>query len=181
MTAIIGIRKKSCQQLSRGCRPRGRLERVNDMKKRLTISIPMVLFWLLAGVFVLSVCGNIIQFQSAHREKPLELTGSYCTNASAPFGVYMVFDQKGHYCKYTQTEGLLEEGDYAEGMLQTEAAFNGRQYYQLQEKSGEQKQVILVEDGVYDVAEDGSVEFYSRFSDVPTYFGGWNKELQDAS
>ncbi len=135
------------------------------MKKKISLSAP--LFWILIVALLASLFVNLYQFEKASHVPPLQLPGSYCTNAALPNGTYLVFDSKGHYCKYTQTDGLLDEGSYAE--------YN-RPQYDLVSKSGSREQVILEGDGLYYISQDGVVASMTRFSDIPVFIGQWAED-----
>lgn len=151
-------------------------ERMIKLKKNVSISLPLL--WILIGSLLVSIFGNISQFKKANDEKSLKLEGSYCVDASAP-GLsmpYLVFDDEGHYCKYTQTEGLLDEGVYTQ---------DSPQQYHLVGKSGFSELIILEEDGVYYISDSEGLSsmFLSRFSDVLVFFSGsspsWAKKQSD--
>ncbi len=140
------------------------------MKKKISVSVP--LFLCIVSVLLFSLFGNIIQFNKLHSEKYLQLVGSYSTNSYSNDCVYLVFDKDGHYYKYKQTKGLLEEGDY------TEYAKN---QYSLNGKSGENSQILLTDDGVYYVPQNDYPTFLPRFSDIPTFIGNWVNDWRKVS
>ena len=97
------------------------------MKKRMTaikqvlmkeVPVCRLAFWGLVVAFCASCCINLIQLDQWNSSRELSLAGSYSTNAY--WRSYIVFDKYGHYCKYNQKEGLLEEGTYeASGGIST--------------------------------------------------------------
>ena len=94
--------------------------------------------------------------------------GSYGINQTDYLGgnPYLIFDDKGNYCKYTQTDGLLDEGTYTQDTTNQ---------YTLLGAAGNTEKIILDEDGLYYISSNGtpSVVFFPRFSNVPTFIGSW--------
>ena len=137
------------------------------MKK---VSLNLSVFLLLVVGLTLSLLANVLQVTAAKQEDTLTLTGSYGEAEAGPAGasVYVVFDSAGHYCKYSPIEGLLHEGRY-EQIAQNQ--------YRLTGQSGEIGQVLLKQEGIYDISADEelSVMFLPRFSDVPTFVGQWTE------
>lgn len=136
------------------------------MKKKISINAIM-LFVLVIGL-VVSLCTNVLQFAAANDEKLPTLTGSYGHNQTDFKGnnPYLVFDGKGNYCKYSQSDGLLDEGKYTQ---------NTANQYFLTGASGNTEEIILEENGLYYITSNGvlSAVFFPRFSDVPTFIGQW--------
>ena len=136
------------------------------MKKKISINA-ITLLVLVIGL-VMSLCANVLQFAAANGEKLPILTGSYGHNQIDVEGKnpYLVFDSKGNYCKYSQTDGLLDEGKYTQ---------NTANQYSLTGDSGNTEEIILEENGLYYISSSDvlSVVFFPRFSDVPTFIGQW--------
>ena len=134
------------------------------MKKQVTIRC-VWLYGLALGL-ILSLLVNIGQLVSSRTEQTLRLEGSYCVDASAPSPdmPYLVFDEQGHFCRYTQRDGILDQGVYAE--------VSPRQYA-LTGEAGSAGLVILEEDGIYDIAAGDPMEavFLPKFSGVLVFFG----------
>ena len=74
-------------------------------KKMMHMSLIALLF-----LCIVSVCVNVLQFEKANKEPSPIITGSYGENKGDIGGEnpYLVFDDRGNYCKYTQTDGLLD-------------------------------------------------------------------------
>ena len=118
------------------------------MKKLLSLVLVFVMVSALTG------CGN---------QEP-QLKGSYSTEDSA-LGFNLVFDEQGHFCLYTQEDGLLAEGNYRQ---------QDEHLYELSNITGVCSSVILEEDVVYYIAESPCrIDFFQRYSDVPTFTGNW--------
>lgn len=137
-----------------------------QLKKKMIHAAVIALLFL---CFV-SLCANALQFTAANKKPSPVLMGSYGDNQT-DFGgkkPYLVFDDQGNYCIYTQTDGLLEEGKYT---LDTTTQ------YSLTGASGNTEKIILEEDGLYCIAADGelSVVFFPRFSDTPMFIGNWTE------
>lgn len=140
------------------------------MKKK--ISIPAFALFLLIIVSFVSLCANLFQFAHANSTAILSITGSYCTNTFSPDTTYIVFTRDNSYTLYNQSDGVLEEGTYTEYL---------ENQYLLEERSGTEGNVILLEDGLYYIPNDGSVTFFQRFSDIPTYIGSWAEDRGSGS
>ena len=54
---------------------------------------------------MISLMANIYLYQQRNAPLP-DLRGTYCTDASAPGGVYLIFNGESRFCRYTQTEGV---------------------------------------------------------------------------
>ncbi len=81
------------------------------MKK--SVQIPKYAVVLLIVGFMLSLIVNVIQFEKNSSDF-IMLSGTYSNNNHTPECVYMAFDNKGHFCTYTQKDGITEEGNYIE-------------------------------------------------------------------
>ncbi len=126
-----------------------------------SVSVSRVLLWVLIGALVLSVLGNVAQYYAATPHKPI-LSGTYTMDAAD--SRYLVFDNKGHFCLYTQTDGLLMEGNYTGAQ---------QELYHLDSTSGSRGSVLLTEDGVYYAGADGDLAWFRRTSDIPVFAGNW--------
>ena len=136
------------------------------MQKKVTLTRASLL--ILVILLAASVIFNVVQLSAAESETPSALRGTYGRNETDTRGteLYYVFDGEGNYCKYTQKDGLLEEGRYTE---------DAPRQVTLAGNSGTTEKVVLEADGIFCAAYDGelSVLFYPRFSEVPTYIGEW--------
>ena len=83
-------------------------KRMAAIKQVLMKEVPVcrLAFWGLVVAFCASCCINLVQLDQWNSSRELSLAGSYSTQAYG--SVYVVFDKYGHYCKYTQQDGLLE-------------------------------------------------------------------------
>ena len=133
------------------------------------VSVMKKLFsWILILVTVLALAG-------CGQQTP-QLKGSYSTGGSA-LGLNLVFDEKGHFCLYTQEEGLLAQGNYLP---------QDHGLYALQGVSGYAGTAILTEEGLYYVSERPAqqsaaphqIDFLTRYSEVPTFTGEWAKDWE---
>ena len=128
------------------------------MKKLLSLVLVLVMVSALVG------CGQ---------QEP-RLKGSYSTEGSA-LGYNLVFDEQGHFCLYTQEDGLLAEGNYRQ---------RDGHLYDLSSITGECSSVILEEDGVYYIAQRPAwesaasyrIDFFQKYSEVPTFTGSWAQD-----
>lgn len=144
-------------------------KRMAAIKQVLMKEVPVcrLAFWGLVVAFCASCCINLIQLDQWNSSRELSLAGSYSTQAYG--SVYVVFDKYGHYCKYTQQDGLLEEGTYVE---------SGGNQYHLKGNAGESGDILLVKDGVYYTSEDGSLTYAPKFYDIPVFVGNWTLEWE---
>lgn len=134
------------------------------MKK---VMIPRIAVWGLVVVLLVSCCANMIQLAQWSSGQVLQIPGSYSTNGG--LGTYLVFDQEGNYCKYNQTDGLLEEGVYVT---------SGDHQYRLEGNQGERGDILLVKDGIYYTDQDDSLTYAAKFSDIPTFVGNWSLDWE---
>lgn len=85
----------------------------SEMKQKITAAQWVII--VLGTGLMISLAVNVYLCQSV----PLpRLRGTYCTDASAGLGTYLIFDGQGRFCRYTQTEGVLDDGtceDLGEG------------------------------------------------------------------
>lgn len=144
-------------------------KRMAAIKHGLLKEVPVcrLVFWGLVVAFCVSCCINLVQLDRWNSSRELSLPGSYSTQGYG--SVYLVLDKKGNYCKYTQQEGLLEEGTYVE---------SGENQYHLEGNAGESGDILLVKDGVYYTSEDGSLTYAPKFSEIPTFVGNWTQEWE---
>ena len=93
--------------------PGSRAPACSEKKQKITAA-QWVIIVLGIGLMI-SLAVNVYLCQSV----PLpRLRGTYCTDASAGLGTYLIFDGQGRFCRYTQTEGVLDDGtceDLGEG------------------------------------------------------------------
>lgn len=93
---------------------------------------------ILPGIgLALSLLGNLYLYHQEYAPLP-QLRGTYCTNASAPGGVYLIFNGESRFCRYTQTEGVLDDGtceDLGEGRYALRSS-EGRGFCVLQDRAG---------------------------------------------
>ena len=140
-------------------------EKQHRQRKLLHLAIAVLLC-----LCLVSLCANALQFQAAHQESVLALMGSYGENRSDFNGKnpYLVFDDEGNFCQYTQTDGLLDEGTYTQ---------DTPTQYTLSGTSGHAARIILVEDGLYYTANHSKhiAVFYPRFSHTPMFIGSWTE------
>ena len=76
------------------------------MRQKLTASQWTIL--VLGAGLMISLIANVYLFQQRHAPLP-HLRGTYCTDASMGLGTYLIFDGQGRFCRYTQTEGVLDD------------------------------------------------------------------------
>ena len=88
---------------------------------------------------MISLMANIYLYQQRNAPLP-DLRGTYCTDASMGLGTYLIFDGQGRFCRYTQTEGVLDDGTYEE---------LGEGRYALRSQEGRSFCVLQDRDGVY--------------------------------
>lgn len=140
--------------------------RKGDFMKR-KISITAIGLWVLGAGLLASLIVNCVQYCLANPAAPILLQGAYSTDSAGINGRYLTFDKDGYFYLYSQSDGILEEGSC------TESAEN---LYELDSTSGNHSSVLLTEDGVYYASADGTLELFSRFSDVPAFIGDWVKD-----
>lgn len=143
------------------------------MKPKLTA--PQCAILVLGAGLMISMMANIYLYQQRYAPLP-HLRGTYCTNASVPGGVYLIFDGQGRFCRYTQTEGVLEDGtcrDLGEGR------------YALRSEGDRGFGVVQNRDGVYLFdGEEQDVSFFPKLKefgdaymlfDIPGEYPDWLK------
>ncbi len=133
------------------------------MRQKLTASQWTIL--VLGAGLMISLIANVYLFQQRHAPLP-HLRGTYCTDASMGLGTYLIFDGQGRFCRYTQTEGVLDDGtcqDLGEGR------------YALCSEEGRGFGVVQNRDGVYLFdGEENDVSFFPKlkeFGDAYMLFG----------
>ncbi len=77
------------------------------MKKKVTAA-QWVIIVLGVGLIV-SLAWNCRLYTQLYGPLP-PLKGTYCTDASRPRGVYLIFDGESRFCRYNQEEGVLDDG-----------------------------------------------------------------------
>ena len=85
------------------------------MRQKLTASQWTIL--VLGAGLMISLIANVYLLQQRNAPLP-HLRGTYCTDASTGLGTYLIFDGESRFCRYTQTEGVLDDGtceDLGEG------------------------------------------------------------------
>ena len=114
-----------------------------------------------AGLIV-SLAWNAYFYSRLHGAPP-PLRGTYCTDASAPRGVYLIFDGESRFCRYTQQEGVLDDGTCEE---------IGEGRYALRSGEGRTFCVLQNHDGVY-LFDGGEnyVAFFPKLKDYGTAYG----------
>ena len=140
------------------------------MKKVLSVVLVLVLVLAFVG------CGQEIA-------KPNEtmLKGSYSTEDAAQ-GLNLVFDEKGHFCLYSQSEGLIEEGNYIqqdENLYVLECVPN-------KNESTSNSSVIISADGLYHITErlpqesaaSYKISFFKKYSDDLNFVGNWTNDWE---
>lgn len=134
------------------------------MKKQITIPQTALLV-LIIGLLISLILNGLQYGQST--SPVLALQGAYSTDANTSNSRYLAFDPYGYFCLYSQEEGILEEGNY------TQYAEN---LYELDSISGHHGSILLTDRGVYYSSENGILEFYSRFNDIPVFVGDWAED-----
>ena len=110
---------------------------------------------------MISLMANIYLYQQRNAPLP-DLRGTYCTDASAPGGVYLIFNGESRFGRYTQTEGVLDDGTYEE---------LGEGRYALRSQEGRSFCVLQDRDGVYLFdGEENSVSFFPKLKEFGTAY-----------
>ena len=110
---------------------------------------------------MISLMANIYLYQQRNAPLP-DLRGTYCTDASMGLGTYLIFDGQGRFCRYTQTEGVLDDGTYEE---------LGEGRYALRSQEGRSFCVLQDRDGVYLFdGEENSVSFFPKLKGFGTAY-----------
>lgn len=130
------------------------------MKQKITPA-QWVILALGVGLMV-SLGWNAYFYSRLHGPLP-PLRGTYCTDASSPGGVYLIFDGESRFCHYTQQEGVLDDGtceDLGEGRY-TLMSEEGRTFCVLQSRDG----VYLFDGG------ENYVAFFPKLKELGTAYG----------
>ena len=110
---------------------------------------------------MISLMANIYLYQQRNAPLP-DLLVTYCTDASMGLGTYLIFDGQGRFCRYTQTEGVLDDGTYEE---------LGEGRYALRSQEGRSFCVLQDRDGVYLFdGEENSVSFFPKLKEFGTAY-----------
>ena len=141
--------------------PGSRAPACSEKKQKITAAQWVII--VLGTGLMISLAMNVYLCQPV----PLpHLRGTYCTDASAGLGTYLIFDGQGRFCRYTQTEGVLDDGtcqDLGEGR------------YALCSEEGRGFGVVQNRDGVYLFdGEENDVSFFPKlkeFGDAYMLFG----------
>ena len=141
------------------------------MRQKLTASQWTIL--VLGAGLMISLIANVYLYQQRHAPLP-HLRGTYCTDASMGLGTYLIFDGENRFCRYTQTEGVLDDGtcqDLGEGR------------YALRSEAGRTFCVLQNRDGVYLFdSEENTVSFFPKLKksgaaymlfDIPGEYPDW--------
>lgn len=124
-------------------------------------SVPSWALLLLGVGLCLSLAGNLYLYTELNRQLP-PLRGTYCTDASIGLGTYLIFDGEGLFCRYTQTEGVLDDGtceDLGEGL------------YALRSKEGGGFCILQDREGVYLFSgEENSIAFFPKLKELGTAY-----------
>ena len=139
------------------------------MKRILSLALALIMVLALAG------CG-----QETPQPKETMLKGSYATEGAA-LGLNLVFDEKGHFCLYSQSEGLMEEGNYIqqdENLYVLECVPNKN------DSTSNNSSVIITSDGLYHISDTKAYEstssykisYFKKYSDGLNFVGNWANE-----
>ena len=129
------------------------------MKKNVSLPLYAVL---LLGLGLAAALGLSLALIGKASPGPASLSGTY--SKSTPGGVYLALDHAGHFCIYTQEDGLLQEGNYQESQ---------DKLYTLQGVSGYAGSFILADGGLYLTDETGLTDFLPRIDSTPVFIGSW--------
>ena len=120
--------------------------------------------------------------QEPTQPKEAMLKGSYSTEDAA-LGLNLVFDEKGHFCLYSQSEGLIEEGNYIQ---------QDENFYVLEcvpnknASTSNNSSVIIANDGLYHITErlpqesaaSYKISFFKKYSDDLNFVGNWTNDWE---
>ncbi len=135
------------------------------MKHRISLPLPMV--FILAGALMLSLVFNYAQYDLANSPPKSPVMGTYQAGNTVA-AVYLVFDDKGNFCRYTQQNGVLEEGVYLE---------DSPEQYTLTASNGHLCQAVRTREGIYFFNGREAVALYVKV-DSALFFVG-NHEWPD--
>ncbi|MCI9579490.1 MAG: hypothetical protein HFF98_11690 [Oscillibacter sp.] len=136
---------------------------------------PQWVILVLGAGLMISLIANVYLLQQKNAPLP-HLRGTYCTDASTGLGTYLIFDGESRFCRYTQTEGVLDDGtcrDLGEGR------------YALRSEGGRTFCVLQSRDGVeFFDGEELDVSFFPKLKefgdaymlfDIPGEYPDWLK------
>ena len=124
---------------------------------------------------MVSLAWNVFFYGRIYGPLP-HLRGTYCTDASTGLGTYLIFDGEGRFCRYTQQEGVLDDGtceDLGEGRYALRSG-EGRGFCVLQNRDG-----VYLFDG-----EEPYISFFPKLKefgepyllfDIPGQYPDWLK------
>ena len=113
---------------------------------------------------------NIALFQKQREEVPLDLRGTY--QVGPMYGaIYLLLDGEGHFCRYTQATGVLDEGTCRE---------QGDGYYTLQASDAGGYSLLRVDGGIllFDAGDNTLTQYEKRdnalfFASIPGPWPEW--------
>ncbi|MBM6849987.1 hypothetical protein H9X91_00865 [Oscillibacter valericigenes] len=113
---------------------------------------------------------NIALLQKQREEVPLDLRGTY--QVGPMYGaIYLLLDGEGHFCRYTQETGVLDEGTCRE---------QGDGYYTLQASDGGGYSLLRVDGGIllFDAGDNTLTQYEKRdnalfFASIPGPWPEW--------
>lgn len=140
------------------------------MKKALSTTLVLIMVLVFAG------CGQ----ESTQLKETLK--GSYSTEGAA-LGINLVFDEKGHFCFYSQSDGLIDEGNYIQ---QDENLYVLECVPSKNASTSNNSSVIVTDDGLYCISDKNAYEstssykiiFFKKYSDNLNFVGEWAKEWE---
>lgn len=129
-------------------------------RRKLRVLSPAQWTIIILGVgLMISLAVNVYLYQRRNAPLP-DLRGTYCTDASTGLGSYLIFDGERRFCRYTQTEGVLDDGT-------CEALGEGR--YALRSQEGRSFCILQDRDGVYLFSgEENAVAFFPKLKELGT-------------
>ena len=134
------------------------------MKQKLQITRGALACLVTALAFSLLL--NVVLYAKSTRAAPI-LQGTYSQG-----GLWLACDPVGHFCLYTQDEGLLEEGNY----MQSIPTQSPEKQYTLTGVSGWRSGLLLTEAGVYVQTEQGNLVFLPQIDATPIFAGNWAQD-----
>lgn len=112
-------------------------------------------------LFFISLILNIYQYSVD--SAIFRIKGTYSTESSFPgTEEYLVCDDYGNYCRYTQAKGILENGTYAA----TE-----QNQFELTSDDGKRSCALLAKDGIYLFSDDNTLMHYFNISNILLFVG----------
>ena len=129
------------------------------MKYKLTAAQWVII--ILGIGLILSLGWNAYFYNRIYGPLP-PMRGTYCTNASASRGTYLIFDGEGRFCRYTQEEGVLDDGTCEE---------IGENRYALVSDAGRTFGILRNREGVYLFdGEENYISFFPKLKSGTAYF-----------